>query len=206
MDRLDPARPLRGLPREESHALLAAAMQRARLLEDPVPEAARRWIETFLDAFGDRAETLGDALDAVAGLRAEAVVVPALELERLRTRQVLFFLDAVAQYVDDQPELRGLPLAHDLPEIAKEFGLAEDDAFAAVRMALTGAHDGPQLELLFPLLGHDRIMIRIGAISSHILHGRGLEPIKYGPGGVPFETIRATPPEQRATGHAPEVS
>ncbi|MDB5094963.1 MAG: hypothetical protein JWO85_3064 [Candidatus Eremiobacteraeota bacterium] len=107
---------------------------------------------------------------------------------------MLFFLDADSQYVDAQPELRGLPLGADLPEIAKEFGLAPNDAFAAVRMAITGSHDGPPLALLFPLLGHDRIMIRIGAVSSHILHGRGLEPIKYGPGGVPFETIQPTPP------------
>ncbi|HEY0393701.1 MAG TPA: hypothetical protein VGD01_04335 [Candidatus Elarobacter sp.] len=181
-------------------------MQRARLLEDPVPEAAQRWIETFMEAFGGGALGVEDALEHVARLRAEAVVVPALELERLRNRQVLFFLDAVAQYVDDQPELRGLPLAHDLTEIAKEFGLAPDDALAAVRMALTGTRDGPPLELLFPLLGHDRIMIRVGAISSHILHGRGLDPIKFGPGGVPFETIRATPPSDRATGSEPDVS
>ena len=206
MDGLDPARSLRALPRETSHALIAAAMQRVRLLEDPVPEAAQRWIDTFLDAFGGEVRTLGEALDEIAKLRDEAVTVPALELERLRTRQVLFFLDAVAQYVDDQPELRGLPLAQDLAEIAKEFGLAQDDAFHAVRMALTGTHDGPPLTLLFPLLGHDRIMIRIGAVSSHILHGRGLEPIKYGPGGVPFETIQATPPADRATGPEPGVS
>ena len=32
-------------------------------------------------------------------------------------------------------------------------------------------------------------MIRIGAVSSHLLHGRGLEPIAFGPDGVPFETI-----------------
>ena len=142
-----------------------------------------------------------EALDEVAKLRAEATLIPALELERLRNRQVLFFLDAVSQYVDAQPELRELPLANDLPEIAKEFGIAKNDAFGAVRMALTGTHDGPPLTLLFPLLGHERIMIRIGAVSSHILHGRGLEPIKYGPGGVPFETIQPKLPPREATGH-----
>jgi len=188
------ARALRALPRATYRTLLAGAMREHRLLEDPVPDAAWRWIDTFLDAYGAEVHTVGEALEHVASLREEAVVLPALELERLRNRQVLFFLDAVAQYVDDQPELRGLPLAADLPAIAREFGLAASDAFAAVRMALTGAHDGPPLGSLFPLLGHDRIMIRIGAVSSHILHGRGLEPIKYGPGGVPFETIRATPP------------
>ena len=36
-----------------------------RLLEEPVPEAAHRWIETFLDAFGGEVHTLGDALDEV---------------------------------------------------------------------------------------------------------------------------------------------
>lgn len=194
------ARALRGLPRERYHALIAERMQRARLLEDPIPEAAHRWIDTFLDAFGAELHTLGEAIDHIADLRAEAVTIPALELERLRNRQVLFFLDAVSQYVDDQPELRGIPVADDLTEIAREFGLAKSDALQAVRMALTASHDGPPLHLLFPLLGHDRIMIRIGAVSSHILHGRGLEPIKYGPGGVPFETIQpqrpgdATPP------------
>jgi glutamyl/glutaminyl-tRNA synthetase len=182
------------LPRATLAERLSAAMQEHGLLEVPAPEAAQRWIETFLEAFGDSFATLGEALERVAELRAEAVLVPALELERLRNRQVVFYLDAVGQYVDAQPELRGLPLEHDLPAIAHEFGLSGDDARAAVRMALTGKRDGPPLELLFVLLGHDRILIRIGAISSHLLHGRGLEPIKYGPGGVPFQTIAPSRP------------
>ena len=61
-------------------------------------------------------------------------------------------------------------------------------------MALTGRAEGPPLELLFPLLGHERILIRVGAVSSRLLHGRGLEPIPYGPGGVPFETIQPRKP------------
>ncbi len=170
-------------------AELAGAMQRAGLLEDPVPPAAERWIGTFIAAYGARVATLDEALHEVALLRAEATIIPALELERLRNRQVVFFLDAVSQYVDAQPELRDLPLAGDLPAIADEFGIGHGDAFAAVRMALTGRTDGIPLEALFVLLGHERIMIRIGAVSSHLLHGRGLEPIAYGPGGVPFETI-----------------
>jgi glutamyl/glutaminyl-tRNA synthetase len=200
------ARALRALPRERLRELVVDAMQRHRLLEQPVPDAALRWIDTFIDAYGAEMHTLRDALEAIAALREEAVTIPALELERLRNRQVLFFLDAVAQYVDAQPELRGLPLSDDLPAIASEFGIARKDAFEAVRMALTGSHDGAPLALLFPLLGHDRIMIRIGAVNSHILHGRGLEPIKFGPGGVPFETIQPTPPEAGATGRGDVVS
>jgi glutamyl/glutaminyl-tRNA synthetase len=183
-----------GRQRAELAAELLPAMQRAGLLETPVPEAARRWIGTFVTAYADDAPTVTEALAVVADLRAEAVLVPALELERLRNRQVVFYLDAVGQYVDAAPELRDLPLAHDLPAIAEEFGIAAGDALAAVRMALTGKSAGPPLELLFALLGHDRILIRIGAISSHLLHGRGLEPIKFGPGGVPFETIQARRP------------
>ena len=182
------------LPRGEARDVIAEAMQLARLLEVPAPPAALRWIETFLEAYPGQFETAGAALEAVRALRAEAVIVPALELEKLRNRQVLFFLDTVSQYVDDQPELRGLPLEHDLIEIAREFGLAPADALWSVRMALTARATGPPLELLFPLLGHDRIMMRVGAISSHLLHGRGLEPIKYGPGGVPFKTIEGTRP------------
>jgi len=177
---------------------LATAMQRAGLLEEPVPPAAERWIATFLLAFGSRCATVDEALGEVALLRAEATTIPALELERLRNRQVVFFLDAVSQYVDAQAELRDLPLASDVPAIADEFGIAHDDAFAALRMALTGRAEGPPLELLFPLLGHERVMIRVGAVSSRLLHGRGLEPIAYGPGGVPFETIQAQkPPDTR---------
>ena len=138
--------------------------------------------------------TAGDALPFVHALRAEAALVPALDLERLRNRQVLFFLDTVSQYVDSQPELRGLPLEHDLAEMASEFGLKPADALWAVRMALTGETDGAPLEALFPLLGHDRIMMRVGAINSHLLHGRGLEPIKYGPDGKPFEPIAGVKP------------
>lgn len=190
------ARELHQLPRETLVAMVAEAMQAHRLLETPVPDAARRWIQTFVEAYGADIASIGEAVVLVAELRAEAVIVPALELEKLRNRQVVFFLDAVGQYVDSQPELRGLPLSHDLPAIAEEFGIEKSDAFAAVRMALTGKSEGAPLNLLFPLLGHDRILIRIGAISSHLLHGRGLEPIKFGPGGVPFETIQAHQPSR----------
>lgn len=167
-----------------------------------VPPAAARWIETFVAAYGADLAKAADALPIVARLRAEATVVPAVALERLRSRAVVFYLDAVAQYVDDQPELRGLPLDHDLVAIAEEFGLQTGDALWAVRMALTGKAEGPPLDLLFPLLGHDRILIRIGAIFSRLLHGRGLEPIAFGPDGKPFETIRPDrqlqPPSSRS--------
>jgi hypothetical protein len=173
---------------------LARAMIAAGLLETPAPEAALRWIDTFLEAYASEAPLVRAALPIVADLRAEAVMVPAIDLEKLRNRQVVFFLDAVSQYVDDQPELRGVPVRADVLEIAKEFGLTPGDALWCLRQALTGRSDGPPFELLFPLLGHDRIMMRIGAISSHLLHGRGLEPIPYGPGGVPFKTIEGTRP------------
>ncbi|MGC1381774.1 MAG: hypothetical protein WA814_12210 [Candidatus Baltobacteraceae bacterium] len=175
-------------------AELTGAMQHWGVLETPPPPAALRWIETFLEAYGDRLQRVDDALPLVAALRAEACVIPALELERLRSRDVLFYLDSVGQYVDRQPELRGLPLEHDLAAIAQAFGIARGDALASVRMALTGEREGAPLELLFPLLGHDRIMIRIGAVNSRLLHGRGLEPIKHGPGGKPFEPIRGKRP------------
>jgi len=175
---------------------LAAAMQRWGFLENPAPEAAMRWIDVFLQAFGERLRLVDDARPYVAELRAEACVIPALELERLRTREVLFFLDTVGQYVDSQAELRGLPLEHDLRQMAREFGIVPEDAQYAVRMALTGKKEGPPLELLFPLLGHDRILIRFGAVNSRLLHGRGLEPIKFGPGGQPFEPIHGSRPEE----------
>lgn len=190
---------LRNLPPEEARILLAGEMQRAGLLEDPVPAAAWRWIDTLFAAYRDGLDSMSEAILVVRALRAEAVVVPALELEKLRSREVLFYLDAVSQYVDAQAELRDLPLSEDLMEIAKEFGLTSEDAFATVRMALTGQAEGVALPLLFPLLGHDRIMMRIGAVSSHLLHGRGLEPIKYGPDGKPFRAIHGTNPQRRAT-------
>ena len=182
------------LPAETLRELIGEAMQATGLLEIPAPPAALRWIETFVTAHAGRFETIGAALPLIAELRAEAIVVPALALEKLRNRQVLFFLDTVSQYVDDQAELRDLPLDADLRAISEEFGLAFEDALWAVRMALTGVETGAPLDLLFPLLGHDRIMMRIGAISSHLLHGRGLEPIKFGPGGVPFAPLEGHRP------------
>jgi hypothetical protein len=176
---------------EVTRAKLLTAMQRWGFLEDPAPDAALRWIETFIEAYGDELQKVDDAFPYIAALRAESCVIPALELERLRTRAVLFFLDSVGQYLDHQPELRGLPLAHDIPAIADEFGISKEDAFAAVRMALTGEKDGPPLEMLFPLLGHDRMLIRLGAVSSRLLHGRGLEPIRFGPDGKPFTPIES---------------
>ncbi|MGA8535727.1 MAG: hypothetical protein WB615_16585 [Candidatus Tumulicola sp.] len=184
-------------------AELATAMQRWGFLEDPAPPAALRWIETFLEAYGQTLERTDDALPAITALRDESCIVPALELERLRSRDALYFLDAVGQYVDHQPELRGLPLMHDLPAIAEEFGIAADDALAAVRMALTGSKTGAPLELLFPLLGHDRILIRIGAVNSRLLHGRGLEPIAFGPDGKPFRPIHGRRPPVLAGEESP---
>jgi hypothetical protein len=181
---------------------LAAAMQRWGFLEDPAPPAALAWIATFLEAYGDRVAAVDDAFPLVEALRAEACTIPALELERLRSRDVLFFIDAVGQYVDDQPELRGLPLAADLAAIGAEFGLRSKDAVASVRMALTGQTQGPPLELLFPLLGHDRILIRVGAVNSKLLHGRGLEPIAFGPDGAPFEPIRGQRPAAENPGES----
>ncbi len=182
-----PPAPIRAVLRDD----IGEAMQRTGLLETPAPPAALRWIDTFVEAYGDRIESADAALPLVRALRSEAVVVPALPLERLRNRQVLFYLDTISQYVDEQPELRGIPVEADLLEIAKEFGIAPADALWAARMALTGVDDGPSLDLVFPLLGHDRIMMRIGAINSHLLHGRGLEPIAFGPDGKPFETLGA---------------
>lgn len=179
---------------------LAAKMQEWGLLETPAPEAAMRWIATFLEAYGERLETIDDARAPIVALRDEACLVPALELERLRSRDVLFFLDTFAQYVDHQPELRGLAVGHDAGVMAAEFGLAPDAARDALRMALTGRKDGPPLELLLPLLGHDRVLMRIGAVNSKLLHGRGLEPIAFGPDGRPFEPLRGTKPEDPATG------
>jgi hypothetical protein len=152
--------------RESARDLIGEAMQRAGLLETPAPSAALRWIETFIDAYGDRLGTVGDALPYIRALRAEAVIVPAADLERLRNRQILFFLDTIGQYVDAQSELRDLPLEHDLAEIADEFGISREDALWAVRMALFGESEGPPLELLFPLLGHDCIMLRVGAMGN----------------------------------------
>lgn len=180
-----------------SNAQLMTAMQRWGFLEDRPPDAALRWIDTFLEAYGDRLTGVDDAYPFVAALRAEACVIPALELERLRTRNVLFFLDSIGQYIDHAPELRDLALDNDIPAIADEFGIAREDAFYAVRMALTGLKEGPPLELLFPLLGHDRMLIRIGAVNSRLLHGRGLEPIQYGPDGKPFEPIQSKAPDER---------
>ena len=184
----------RTLSRAELCDGLRQVMQQAGFLEDPPPPAALRWIDTFVDAYGVRLERLRDALPLIAALRAEAAPVPALALERLRSRNVIFFLDTVGQYVDDQPELRDLPLERDVPEMAREFGLERVDAEWALRVALTGEEDGPPLDLLFPLLGHDRILLRIGAISSHLLHGRGLEPIKFGPDGKPFAPLGSVKP------------
>jgi glutamyl/glutaminyl-tRNA synthetase len=181
-------------------AELLKAMQEAGLLESPVPPAAERWIATFLEAFGSRVDSIPEALKEIALLRAEATVMPALELERLRNRQVVFFLDAISQYVDGQAELRGLPLGEVVPAIGEEFGIEAADANASVRMALTGRAEGPPLEQLFPLLGHDRIMIRIGAVSSRLLHGRGLEPIRFGPDGEPFQTIQPRKPTEPGEG------
>ncbi len=173
---------------------LGEAMQRVGLLEVPAPPAALQWIATFVAAYAAEPISVRAALALVAELRAEATLVPALELERLRNRNVLFYLDSVSQYVDAQPELRDLPLANDIPAIADEFGIAPEDAVAALRMTLTGKTEGPPLELIFPLLGHDRIMMRIGAVNSHVLHGRGLRPIEFGPDGQPFRTIEGRKP------------
>ena len=128
--------------------------------------------------------------------RAEACVVPALALERLRTREVLFFLDTVGQYVDSQEEgFVGYPWARPARNGARVWDYARGRRVRGTH----GAHReerGGALDLLFPLLGHDRILIRIGAINSMLLHGRGLEPIQFGPDGQPFKPIHGSRPKE----------
>ena len=65
-----------------TRAQLLTAMQRWGFLEDPAPDAALRWIDTFLKAFADRLSQVDDAFTYIAALRAESCVIPALELER----------------------------------------------------------------------------------------------------------------------------
>lgn len=182
-------------PRDARIGALTQRMQAWNLLEDPPPAAAMRWVALFLEAYSLELDSLDAARPQIEALRAEAATIAALDLEYLRTREVLFFLDNVGQYVDHQAELRDLPIDHDLAQIAQEFGLTQADAQTAVRLALTGARQGPPLALLFPLLGHDRILMRIGAVNSKLLHGRGLEPIPYGPDGKPFTPMRGAAPE-----------
>ena len=67
------ARALRKLPRADLIASLAAAMQSWGFLENPPPEAALRWLDTFLDAYGEELATLEQARPLVAALRAEGV-------------------------------------------------------------------------------------------------------------------------------------
>jgi hypothetical protein len=65
-------------------AELAAAMRRWGVLEEPPPQAALRWIEAFIDAYGATLESVDAAQPLVEALRAEGCIIPALELERLR--------------------------------------------------------------------------------------------------------------------------
>ena len=57
------------MPRDEARAELTRAMQAAGVLADPIPAddaaLAARWIDTFLEAFGTRLETVDAALDEV---------------------------------------------------------------------------------------------------------------------------------------------
>jgi len=121
-------------------------MQRWGFLEPSPPAAALRWIDAFLDAYGWRIDGIEAARPFVAALRAESCTIPALELERLRSRDVLFFLDAFGQHVDHHEELRGMQVEHDAIEIGAELGLSAQDTLYSLRMALTGESDGPPLD------------------------------------------------------------
>ena len=154
-------RALRKLPREKMNALLSDAMQRWGM------EASRGWIDTFLDAYGEELQTIEQARPLVAALHADAVALPAPELERLRRPETASYLRAVGAYVENKPELRGLPVSRDLPELAQQFGLPKKDAFHTVRIALTGEERGAPLVLLFPLLGRDRVKARLWAVGNH---------------------------------------
>ena len=178
-----------------TRAQLLTAMQRWGFLEDPRPPPALRWIDTFIEAYRRQAcEASTMRLRYVAALRAEACVIPALELERLaHARRCCSFSMPSGSTSTISPNCAACRWRTTFRRSPTSSASPTSDAFAAVRMALTGEKEGPPLELLFPLLGHDRILIRVGAVSSRLLHGRGLEPIKFGPDGEPFETIESKP-------------
>ena len=176
---------------------IAEAMMRTGFFGDDeaVPQPAWLWIDTFIEAYRDHGvRTPEEALREIAALRAESVIVPALELERLRSRQAIFYLDAVGQYVDDQPELRGLPLSHDLLEIAKEFGLTPDDALWAVRMALTGQSEGlvgVALPALRATITHPHAHRRNFFTFAARARIKSLSKYRLAGGGEPFTPLRA---------------
>ena len=172
---------------------LAAAMQRWGFLEDPAP--ARRVTldrRRFSKRTANGVTTVDDALPLVAALRAESCTIPALELgaAALARRAVLHRLGRAVRRRSARTA-RSSARSAILPAIAD--GVRHRRATTrSPRCAWRSPAraEGPPLELLFPLLGHDRILIRIGAVSSKLLHGRGLEPIAFGPDGAPFEPIR----------------
>jgi len=189
---------LQRLPRDEFQMLLIEAFEEAGLVHlvegDAFPAGFEKWVSTFIDAYGEGLETIGDAIPIARALRAETVVIPARRLEELRDRNVLYYLDSVRQYVYDIDRerarqgvrtLHDLPLSQDLPVLAAEYGIKKKDAFRYVRLALTGEDHGPPLNLLFPLLGAARIDIRLAEATRHILHGRGLEKIEFDERGRP---------------------
>jgi nondiscriminating glutamyl-tRNA synthetase len=147
---------LRARPDAELAARAAAFLRAAGLDDDP--EHCRRWITAFKDgiaALGELPARVREVLEPVRESDAEAAMAAPGARRLLHALAVKLEKAGAAGTVDGQSFKRLLL------DCGKELDLEGQKLFMPVRAALSGRLHGPELPLLFDVLGYEKALQRL---------------------------------------------
>ena len=145
---------LKQLPAAKLAEMAVPFLAEAGLLPGPVAAPAMEWLEQVVEAVINKIDYLGQLPDAVRlifeyDVRKAAELLGTVESEdNAATRQVLKRVTSkiLEERVLTYPRFREV-----LKEVQKETGKKGKELFHPVRVALTGADSGPELEKLVPI-------------------------------------------------------
>ncbi len=149
---------LRGLGDDELAERAVPFLERAKLEFTPADVA--RWVNAFKShvfALGQLPERVHEVLREPRIEGEAAQVIGSDEARRLLNT----LADALQRVAGDTPDLDGAAFKSLLQESGREIGVKGRALFMPVRVALTGALHGPELPLLFDVLGVERSVQRL---------------------------------------------
>ncbi len=146
---------LKQLPSAKLAEMAVPSLVEAGLLQEPVAAPVMEWLELVVAAVINKIDYLSQLPEAVRlvfeyDVRAAADLLGAVESEdNAAARQVL--KRVVSKILEEQQEITYPRFREILKEVQKETGKKGKELFHPVRVALTGADSGPELEKLVPI-------------------------------------------------------
>lgn len=122
------------------------------------------WQALLGEAIADHIEVLGDVPNEVVTVLADSVAInPSVRdaLTDANARALLEEVATIARSTHDRGAFAAAVTREALNALGKRFGLKGRSLFRPIRAAVTGTEHGIELPLLLPLLGPERVAVRI---------------------------------------------